>query len=70
MNNIKYELQSKTKGFDWKVFDIYSDIADPDIKMYASRLINLEHTSAVRLFKVEVVRTEMRPNGKGEFVPI
>ena len=51
-----YELGYKVKGGNWKVFDNYKSILDPDIKKYYNLLAGQKYNDAVRVVKIKTTR--------------
>ena len=62
MIKVKYELQFKTVGCRWKVFDTYSSKGDEDLRKYANALSVMKFNDGVRLIKVETSREEVEIN--------
>ena len=54
--SVNYELGYKIKGGNWKVFDSYKDLLDPDIKKYYNLLAGQKYNDGVRVVKIKTTR--------------
>ena len=54
--SVKYELGYKVKGGNWKVFDTYKNISDPNIKKYYNLLSSQKYNGWVRIVKIKTTR--------------
>lgn len=51
--SIEYRLSFKIKGHNWKVFDSYKNLSDPNLKEYYYKLLRLKHIESIKVAKIK-----------------